>query len=704
MKVHLNLILILLASNFSFAQAPNIELNQVGTGFNTVTCLANCGDNRLFVLEQAGRIRFFDPYNAQSNATFLDIQDRVNDSGNERGLLGLAFPSDYKTSGKFYVNYTASGGSTRISRFSVSASDTNMADSNSEEILLTVSQPFSNHNGGNIMFGPDGYLYIGMGDGGSGGDPSNYSQNNQSLLGKMLRIDVSTPTSYAIPADNPFVGDNDPSNAVLDEIWAIGVRNPWKYSFDRLTGDMWMGDVGQNVQEEVNFQPATSAGGENYGWRCYEGNATFNTSGCSGSSNYVFPVFTYNHSSANGCSITGGFVYRGLLYGNLYGRYFTTDYCSGRIWSILQEDETTFSSVDHGQFATFSYTAFGEDRFGELYLARQNGSIFRIGSPNSAPASVIEPSQSFICPGESITLTAQLNPLVSYIWYKDGDEITSAQSIIVTEPGSYTVEVILDNLVSTVSEPRVIGLAPAPPSLSASAEIDTFCNDAAFPTSLIGTPLGGTFSGTGVINALFDPFDLDAGEYEIAYNYTTPEGCASEETTFVINILELPEVSISGLDAQYCANIDIAVMPELIPPGGTFYGPGVSNGMFSPGSAEIGNNEVLYTYADEFGCASTASFMILVDECLSIEANENQLLISPNPFSSFINLAIPEQVGETANCSVYNCLGKLVFSQGNLKSNSSNSLSINLSDMANGIYILSLESEGKIFKSTIIKQ
>jgi glucose/arabinose dehydrogenase len=704
MKFKLSFSLLLLASNFCFAQAPNIELSQVGTGFNTITCLANSGDNRLFVVEQAGRIRFFDPYNAQANSTFLDIQDRVNNSGNERGLLGLAFPPDYKTSGKFYVNYTASGGATRVSRFSISASDTNSADSNSEEILLTITQPFSNHNGGNIMFGPDGYLYIGMGDGGSGGDPSNYAQNTQSLLGKMLRIDVSTATSYAIPADNPYFGDNDPADTVLDEIWAIGVRNPWKYSFDRLTGDMWIGDVGQNVQEEVNFQPATSTGGENYGWRCYEGDATFNTSGCSGSSNYVFPVFTYNHSSANGCSITGGFVYRGLLYGNIYGRYFTTDYCSGRIWSIIQEDETTFTSTNHGQFTSFQYTAFGEDRFGELYLAQQNGAIFRIGSPDSAPSAVIEPSQTSICPGESITLTAQLNPLVSYVWYKDGEQITSAQSIEVSEPGSYTVEVVLDNLVSTVSEPRVIDLAPAPPSLIASAEIDTFCNDAAFPTSLIGLPIGGTFSGIGVVNALFDPFDLDAGEYEITYNYTTPEGCASDAASFVINILELPDVSISGLDPQYCANIDIAVMPELNPAGGLFYGPGVSNGVFSPSSAEIGNNEVLYTYADEFGCANTASFVILVDECLGIEESENRLIISPNPFSNYITVALPENFKGEAHCTVYNSLGQVVLTQGNLNLTSSNSFSLDLSDVAKGTYILNLESEGKAFKSTIIKQ
>lgn len=203
-----------------------------------------------------------------------------------------------------------------------------MRDPDSEVILLTANQPFANHNGGDVHFGPDGYLYTGLGDGGSGGDPQNYSQTPTSLLGKMLRIDVNSGTPYAIPPTNPFVG----STAVANEIWALGLRNPWRFSFDRLTGDLWIGDVGQNEWEEVDFQPASSAGGENYGWRCYEGNAPYNTTGCGAVGNYVAPVAVYANTSSLGCSITGGYVYRGSQYPDLYGYYLYTDYCSGRIW------------------------------------------------------------------------------------------------------------------------------------------------------------------------------------------------------------------------------------------------------------------------------------------------------------------------------------------------------------------------------------
>ncbi|MEX1188096.1 MAG: PQQ-dependent sugar dehydrogenase [Bacteroidia bacterium] len=690
---------------FLKAQSPNIELTQVSSGFNTITCLAHCNDNRVFVLEQAGKIKFFDPY-LGGNIEFLDIQARVNDSGNERGLLGLAFPTDYKQTGKFYVNYTASGGTTRISRFSVSASDSNAADPNSEEILLAITQPFSNHNGGNILFGPDGYLYIGMGDGGSGGDPNNYSQNRQSLLGKMLRIDVSGESGYTIPADNPFVGTNDPNNLVLDEIWSIGVRNPWKYSFDRLSGDLWIADVGQDAQEEVNFQAAASLGGENYGWRCYEGTANFNTSGCTGSSNYEFPIFTFNHSASNGCSITGGFVYRGVFAGELYGRYLVTDYCSGRIWSILQEDETTFSNIDHGQFNTFTYTAFGEDKYGELYLARQNGIIYRIGAINSDPSAIINPSFTSLCPGETLTLETQFNPLLSYNWFKDGNLILGANSSTfeVSEVGSYSVQVIVENDASSISEERVITIAPEPPVLTASAELEVLCDDAAFPVSLTGAPIGGTFSGVGVVNASFDPFDLPPGDYDISYNYTSAEGCNSEPVEFTIIIRELPEVSIEGIDEIYCANIDIAVMPTLIPEGGLFSGPGVSNGLFSPSSADIGENELSYTYSDAFGCANTTSITVTVDECLGLSSFENSIQVQPNPTSGSLLVKVPKTESNLLIYKMINSLGQIVITPTRINNSTSESFTIDLYDLSSGIYFLEIEDGVKTYRTAIIKQ
>lgn len=697
---HIFTFMLLIAGCLLHAQNPNIVLDQIGSGYNRITTLANCGDDRLFVVEQAGTIEFFKPYEGTSGSMFLNITSRVNDSGNERGLLGLAFPDDYKETGRFYVNYTAAGGPTRISRFTVSEADSNAADPDSEEILLTINQPFSNHNGGNIMFGPDGYLYIGMGDGGSGGDPQNLAQNNQSLLGKMLRIDVSSETGYEVPSDNPFVGDAN----TLDEIWATGLRNPWKFSFDRISGDMWIADVGQNAQEEVNFQAATSAGGENYGWRCYEGDVTYNTSGCAGASNYIFPAFTFNHSSANGCSITGGFVYRGVFSGDIYGRYFTTDYCSGRIWTILEEDENTFSNINHGQYQTFAYTAFGEDAYGEMYLAEQGGNIFRIRAQDSDPIAVILESATAICPEASIILETQFNPTVSYTWFKDGVEIDGATSstLEVIEEGSYTLRVTLEDDATATSEARIINLASAPPSLSITTNIDTLCGDAAFGPSFITMPEGGSLSGVGVEDGIFVPFGLNPGTYEVTYNYTTEEGCAAEAVSLDMTILPLPEVSIEGIDDIYCANTDIAVQPILTPAGGEFYGPGVSNGVFSPSSAEVGANELFYTYADEFGCANTTTVITMVDECLGITSISKDLNIRPNPVKDVLTVKLPAEINGDAYYAIYNTLGQELEPLTRVTTKS-NSFIIQMNHIPNGIYFLKVQANNEYFITEIIK-
>ena len=685
------------------AQNPTIQLTQVGSGFSSVTNLANCGDGRLFVVEQSGRIRFFDPYNAGASTTFLDIQSRVGDNGNERGLLGLAFAPDYSTTGKFYVNYTNNSGNTVISRFSVSANP-NSADVNSEEILLTITQPYSNHNGGNIQFGPDGYLYIGMGDGGSGGDPQNYAQNRQSFLGKILRLDVSTSTGYAIPADNPFTTANDPGNTTLDEIWAIGVRNPWKYSFDRETGDLWIADVGQNVYEEVNFQAAGTPAGENYGWRCYESNTTYNTSGCAGASNYHFPIFEYAHSSSNGCSITGGYVCRGIISDNLVGRYLTTDYCSGRIWSILNEGNNVFSTIDHGQFTTNSYTTFGEDIYGEVYLARQSGIILRVGASNSNPvASIEEPASTQICPGQTLELMGAYNPLLSYQWIKDGEDLLGETDYILStqEAGSYTLRVTRnsDNA-NTTSDAIIVSLAPAPPALTLSADFNELCEDAAFAFTLTGTPSGGTYSGIGVQDGNFNPFQLGAGEYEVAYNFTTAEGCESDPAYTTITIYPLPEVSLSGIEESYCVDTEILVSPVLSPQGGTFYGTGVSNGTFSPSLAGVGEFILNYTYADEFSCSNTASFTVVVDACLSsLEEGMATFQLIPNPASDYIRLEGNFSVNSKADLRMYNILGSLVKEE---KIQSETTV-LSIVDLAPGAYTVIVTVDGNSYSSKLIK-
>jgi glucose/arabinose dehydrogenase len=337
--------------------------------------IVHAGDDRLFVVEQRGTIQILDASGTLLTEPFLDIQSAVNSNGNERGLLGLAFHPNYANNGYFYLNYTGAGGQTRIVRYQVSANDPNRADPSSEQLLLAVDQPYANHNAGDLAFGSDGYLYIPLGDGGSGGDPQDNGQDLSSLLGKILRLDVDGGNPYAIPADNPFVND---ANA-RDEIWSWGWRNPWRISFDRQTNDLWVGDVGQNDYEEISFEAAGTPGGRNYGWRCYEGNATFNLGGCNGSG-YVSPIFDYTHSQAR--SVTGGFVYRGSAFPDLQGMYFFGDYMNGEFWMTQPDGNGGWQTTPLGQyepFGRFDLSTFGEGATGELYVAAHSqGEVYQL--------------------------------------------------------------------------------------------------------------------------------------------------------------------------------------------------------------------------------------------------------------------------------------------------------------------------------------
>ncbi len=354
------------------AIAEIFVIEPVATNLSIPVAITHAGDNsgRLFITLQAGRILIYNGSEVLPTP-FLDINPLVSCCG-ERGLLNVAFHPDYQNNGLFYVNYTNSGGDTVIARYNVSI-DPDVADPGSGVILLTVPQPFGNHNGGQLQFGPDGYLYIGMGDGGSGGDPQNNAQNPATLLGKMLRIDIDSAFPYAIPSDNPFIGDK----TVREEIWAFGLRNPWRFSFDRLTGDLFIADVGQNSWEEVDFQPASSPGGENYGWRLMEGNHCFDPPAGCNNGTLILPILEYDHSS--GCSITGGYRYRGSEIPGLYGTYLYGDYCSGRIWSATKNNGiwNTTELLN----TNFLISAFGENEEGEMFFAHyssNSGTIYRI--------------------------------------------------------------------------------------------------------------------------------------------------------------------------------------------------------------------------------------------------------------------------------------------------------------------------------------
>ncbi|WP_417291457.1 PQQ-dependent sugar dehydrogenase [Corallibacter sp.] len=373
-------ILLLTYSIVSISQSIDIE--PYASGFTNPVSIKHAGDNRLFIVERAGVIKIVNNDGSTNPTPFIDINTLVSNSGGERGLLGLAFHPNYLTNGFFYVNYINNNGDTVISRFVTNPPDGNTANPSTEEILLTIAQPYSNHNGGDIAFGSDGYLYIATGDGGSGGDPENRSQNLNSLLGKLLRIDVNTASggnNYGIPNDNPFVGT---ANA-RDEIWAYGLRNPWRFSFDRQTNDIWIADVGQNDIEEINMVPITTAG-VNYGWRCYEGNSAYNTTGCPDVNTITFPVSQYSHSGSGAfkCSITGGYRYRGTAQSTLSGLYFFADYCSNEI-GILEYNGTTWDMSFTQQYSGNNWTAFGEDVDGEIYVAGlSSGNIFKIVDTN----------------------------------------------------------------------------------------------------------------------------------------------------------------------------------------------------------------------------------------------------------------------------------------------------------------------------------
>ncbi|MCY4018792.1 MAG: PQQ-dependent sugar dehydrogenase [Chloroflexi bacterium] len=353
--------------------ADEVVFSPVAGGFNRPLFVthADDGSERLFVVEQTGKVWIIKD-GVRAEQPFLDISGLITGTANrpysEQGLLGLAFHPEYASNGRFFVNYTDRSGTTVVAGYHVSLSNADIADAGSGGIIFQLLQPYANHNGGHIEFGPDGYLYISLGDGGSANDPLGAGQNRRLLLGSIIRIDVDGALPYAIPADNPFVGDD----SALDEIWAYGLRNVWRFSFDRATGDMYLADVGQSLLEEVNFQPADSRGGENYGWNVWEGTRLF----AGGSArDHVPPVFEYSHSL--GCSITGGYVYRGSAIPQLEAVYLFGDYCTGRMWAMYRDTDLNWRAEEFAN-PGWAISSFGEDEAGEIYVVDYSGTIYRI--------------------------------------------------------------------------------------------------------------------------------------------------------------------------------------------------------------------------------------------------------------------------------------------------------------------------------------
>ena len=414
---------------------PEVVFSSFITGLNDPVRLVPAPDGRLFILEQPqGDVEVYQP-DGTYIGTFLNVSGLIS-TGSERGLLGMAFHPDYTANGKFYLNYTDGVGDTVVSEWSVS-SNQNVADPASEVVLLNIVQDFSNHNGGHIAFGPDGHLYIGTGDGGSGGDPLARAQDGQSLLGKMLRIAVAGDGTYTIPVDNPFLG----APGVLDEIWAIGMRNPWNFSFDPLTGDLWNGDVGQDQFEEISVQSGASTGGENYGWRCWEGLVTFNTSECSTLPHHP-PVITHAHTGFTGwCSITGGFVYRGTEYPGMEGYYLYTDYCLGEIHALKDDGAGDYNAYTVNSDGNFGYVHLATGTDGTAYIVDIGGQVLKVEDAcNTLPEISLEVAS---------TLEVNIAGATTYTWYQDGSALagSDAETWTPTTSGTYSCLVDVDGCV-----------------------------------------------------------------------------------------------------------------------------------------------------------------------------------------------------------------------------------------------------------------
>lgn len=404
MKTFTILAVCLLLSAVTKAQSytlPKLALVEHASGFDAPMDIAHCGDNRLFIAERLGKIWIIDPQGNKSAEPYLDITDKVftvyPNGYDERGLLGFTFHPKYPDSAYVYVNYIGLDSNSHVSRFTVNPNNPNKAMAHSQLLLISAGQPkmeeYVNHKSGCIKFGPDGYLYTTFGDGGSGGDPLNTAQNPQILLGKMIRIDVDHPDvvngrPYSVPSTNPYVN----VDKFKDEIWATGLRNPWRWSFDSKTGALWLPDVGQDLWEEINVVKATDKGGRNFGWSCYEANHNYKFDGCDyNGTPYTFPIVEYSHSADEPCaSITGGFVYRGTKFKNMKDKYIYCDYCSGKFSTVFRGN-ATWLNIFLTQSTQFAYISFGEAKNGELYVANTvDGKIYQL---------VDSSDESFVKPG-----------------------------------------------------------------------------------------------------------------------------------------------------------------------------------------------------------------------------------------------------------------------------------------------------------------
>ncbi|MEO6191245.1 MAG: PQQ-dependent sugar dehydrogenase [Saprospiraceae bacterium] len=685
----------LLYSNNLYSQ-NEIKLTKIVSGFAKPLFVTHAGDDRLFIVEQAGKIKIVNGTTTVSTP-FLNITDRVNARANEQGLLGLAFHPQFKTNGYIFVNYISNGANrTIISRFNLLPGNPNEIDSLSEKIILVINQPFTNHNGGCMNFGKDGFLYIGQGDGGSANDPMGNGQNRMVLLAKMLRIDVNTTDPYKVPSTNPFFKDS----SYLPEIWAMGLRNPWRWSFDRLTGDMWIGDVGQNIWEEVDFQKANSKGGENYGWRCYEGHADFNTSGCNAKNTYIFPIVDYMHSSNPNCggSITGGYVYRGSECSYLYGNYIYADYCTGNIWAIVKNSNDSFVNRKVYTFATYQISSFGEDVKGELYMcALSEGAIYRISDTCSFNITInsIHSSCDSATDG-SISLISNLpNCNLNYIW-NNGNK---TNNLINLNPGTYTVTISY----SSCSTSRTIKIK--------SQSQDTACITPVFfseicdgDSALIVACDTRNSTYQWYLNGILVPnlndrriFVKQSGSYQVqTINMQSCESVLSKSVNIIVHPRPMAAIIKNKGDSIFATSGYISYIWYL---NGQLNSSSTSNYLIvkSKGYYQV---EVI----DSNGCRSFKSDTLFVIPTGVTNANIQKFQITPNPTKGLFKLDLGTGFNEELKIKLLNINGAILLEK-SIHSGIQEMI-FNLSDYPNGAYwvqIILQKSNKVVFKEAIIK-
>lgn len=713
MSKYLTLVLVMLATLFVKAQLPQISLVQLANGYASPVDIKSCGDQRLFIVEQKGIIRILYKDGSKQTTPFLDIDARVNNAQDEQGLIGLAFSPNYKQDGYFYVQYTTGPGvdSIRISRFSVLANDSTQADPNSEQVLISYKDLYWNHNGGNLMFGPDGYLYASEGDGGSANDPNGNGQNKNVFFGKILRIDVANQSGYSIPPTNPFVGVTN----TKPEIWAYGLRNPWRASFDRVTGDMWIGDVGQNAYEEIDFQGAASTGGENYGWRCREGLHDFNTSGCA-SSGFTDPIHELTRTGNIVCSVTGGYVYRGTQYGKLFGRYLFTDYCAGQFWSISQISSGVFDvdTLVVTPLLTYQLTSFGQDNLGELYVAYRGsssgstGRIYRVTETSNCNPVAFITFKDTLASCSAVTLSALKGDTLTYQWYDVNGPVNGANGyqFSPSQNGWYKVKVSKQQSGCDATSDSVYVALNEPTALSTPNTIIKLCNtDEVYDLNSYVTPTGGSFSGTGVTGTNFDPLAAALGNNSVTYTYTNTFDCVSA-VSFNAEVGNATALARNLTDSLFCSNeTAIAIDSIVLPAGGLYSGSGVAGNTFNPAAAVIGNNAVSYSYTNSFGCVSSELINFQVDDCTGLQDLKKDVSfdIFPNPSKGIFTIQVEVNAVQQADLIVSDGAGKLCYRKAVTLNTAKTTLPIELT-LSKGVYTLQLKGEkGNAVRSLVIE-